>query len=63
MTDEVMTCGKGLADHSAIPRRLAALTAALADVLENHQGSLDAADANARAGNEAMLSEMRGAAH
>ena len=44
-----MTCGKGLAEHSALPRALAQLAAAMAGVLEMHQTSLDANDPDARA--------------
>ena len=47
--DESRTCGKGLAERSALPARLSALTAAMADVLEKHQQTLDLTDDNARA--------------
>ena len=47
--DEPITCGKGLAERSALPARLSALAAAIADVLERHQQTLDLADDNARA--------------
>jgi hypothetical protein len=47
--DEPQTCGKGLAERSALPARLSALTAAMADVLERHQQTLDLSDDNARA--------------
>jgi hypothetical protein len=43
MTDE-QTCGRGLAEHSAVPAALAVLTAALADVLALHITALDRAD-------------------
>ena len=46
--DEQPTCGKGLAEHSALPAKLAELTAAMAENLEVHQGSLDVTDENAR---------------
>ena len=45
--DEPRTCGKGLAERSALPARLSALAAAIADVLERHQQALDLADDNA----------------
>lgn len=48
MSDEP-TCGKGLAEHSALPKRLSELTAAMADVLQDHQRSLDADEPNGRA--------------
>jgi uncharacterized protein YndB with AHSA1/START domain len=35
--DEPRTCGKGLAERSALPARPSALVAAIADVLERHQ--------------------------
>lgn len=47
MTDEP-TCGKGLAEHSALPAKLAELIGAVADNLEIHMTTLDPADANAR---------------
>src|SRR5687767_9296670 len=46
--NEPQTCGKGLAERSAFPDRLGALTAAMVDVLETHQQTLDLADDNAR---------------
>ena len=46
--DELPTCGKGLAERSALPARLSALTATMADVLEKHQQTLDLTDDNAR---------------
>jgi hypothetical protein len=47
--DEPHTCGKGLAERSALPARLSALAAAIADMLERHQQTLDLTDDNARA--------------
>ena len=47
--DEPRTCGKGLAERSALPAQLSALAAAIADVLERHQQTLDLTDDNARA--------------
>lgn len=47
--DQPQTCGKGLAERSAFPTRLSALTAAMADVLERHQETLDLTDDSARA--------------
>lgn len=43
------TCGEGLAQRSALPARLSALTEAMADVLETHQQALDFTDDNATA--------------
>jgi oligoribonuclease (3'-5' exoribonuclease) len=47
-TNEPRTCGKGLAERSAFPARLSALSAAMVDVLEQHQQTLDLSDDNAR---------------
>ena len=47
--NQPQTCGKGLAERSAFPDRVGALTAAMVDVLETHQQTLDLADDNARA--------------
>jgi hypothetical protein len=47
--DEPRTCGEGLAQRSVLPARLSALTAAMAEVLETHQQTLDLTDDNARA--------------
>lgn len=46
--DEQPTCGKGLAEHSALPAKLGELTAAMAENLEIHQKALDLTDENAR---------------
>ncbi len=47
-TDDVPTCGKGLAEHSAIPAKVAELIAALAGNLEVHQPTLDLSDERSR---------------
>jgi hypothetical protein len=47
--NEPRTCGKGLAERSALPARVSALTAAIAEVFETHQQTLDLTDHNARA--------------
>ena len=44
MSAESQTCGQGLAASSALPARLADVTAAMAAVLTNHMGALDRAD-------------------
>jgi hypothetical protein len=46
--NEEPTCGKGLAEHSALPAKLGELTAAIAENLELHQKTLDLTDENAR---------------
>ena len=48
MNDDVPTCGKGLAEHSAIPAKLSELIAALAENLEAHQPTLDLTDERSR---------------
>ena len=53
------TCGKGLAANAALPAKLAELTAATADVLEQHMKALDARDPNARRELEAYTSLAR----
>jgi hypothetical protein len=47
--DEPRTCGEGLAQRSALPARVSALTAAMPEVLETHEQTLDLTDDNARA--------------
>jgi uncharacterized protein YndB with AHSA1/START domain len=59
------TCGRGLAERSAVPAKLGALTAAMADNLEKHQRTLDLTDNNAKAEHEAyedVASALRNAA-
>jgi hypothetical protein len=46
--DDQPTCGKGLAEHSALPAKLAELENELAENLELHQKTLDLSDENAR---------------
>ena len=48
MTDEP-TCGQGLAEHSALPRKLGELVTALAANLHEHLPALDREDDAARA--------------
>jgi len=43
------TCGEGLAHRSILPKRLSALMAAIAEILEMHKQTLDLADDNAKA--------------
>lgn len=45
---EQQTCGKGLAEHSVLPARLAELIGAMARNLELHQGTLDLSDKRSR---------------
>lgn len=40
------TCGRGLAEHSLIPAKIAGLLGALAENLELHMPALDLSDAN-----------------
>ena len=46
--DEPRTCGEGLAQRSMLPARVSALTAAIAEVLETHEQTLDLSDDSAR---------------
>jgi hypothetical protein len=46
--NEPTTCGQGLAERSALPAKLAALSAAMADTVEQHRPTLDLTDPNAR---------------
>jgi formiminotetrahydrofolate cyclodeaminase len=47
-TPEQPTCGKGLAENSVFPARLADVTAAMAENLEVHMKALDQTDQNSR---------------
>jgi hypothetical protein len=47
------TCGQGLAERSTLPAKLAALSAAMADTVEQHLPTLDLTDPNAREEHEA----------
>jgi hypothetical protein len=42
------TCGRGLAEHSALPEKLAELTDAVAVILELHMKALDVTDPSSR---------------
>ncbi len=46
--DAPTTCGEGLAQRADFPARVSALTAAMAEMLERHQQTLDLTDDNAR---------------
>ena len=45
---EEQTCGKGIAEHSVVPKSLGELVAATARVLEVHMKALDLTDENAK---------------
>ena len=49
----IATCGQGLAERSALPAKLSALSAAMADNLDEHQRTLDLTDKNARTEHDA----------
>jgi hypothetical protein len=53
--DDQPTCGKGLAEHSALPAKLATLIGALAENLELHLGALDQRDPRSRAEHDAYV--------
>jgi hypothetical protein len=57
--DDRPTCGKGLAEHSALPAKLAELEDALAENLERHQTTLDLRDANAGREHDAYVKLAR----
>ena len=46
--DTPQTCGRGLADHSALPMKLAELTDAVRAVLEHHTKALDVSDPSSK---------------
>jgi hypothetical protein len=54
--EEQQTCGKGLAEHSALPRAAGTLIDALAENLELHLEALDRANDAARAEHDAYTS-------
>ena len=57
------TCGKGLAENSVLPGKLAAVAEAMAAVLEAHQKALDLTDPRSRVESEAyqkVAEDLRG---
>jgi formiminotetrahydrofolate cyclodeaminase len=59
---EQQTCGKGLAENSALPAKLGELISAMAENLEAHWKALDLTDQNSRSEYEAyekLLKELR----
>lgn len=48
LVESPQTCGRGLAEHSALPAALAELTEAVAAILELHMKALDLTDQNSR---------------
>lgn len=61
MAEGEATCGVGLAEHSALPTKLAELTANVAENLEVHMAALDPDDSDAR--RERGVYEKLAAAH
>src|SRR5689334_15010392 len=60
--DDTQTCGKGLAEHAAIPKKLGDVIAGIANNLEQHLPSLtanDAATRSERAAYESLLAQHR----
>jgi hypothetical protein len=49
------TCGKGLAEHSALPAKMGELSASVAENLELHMKALDLTDESAKKEHEAYL--------
>ena len=59
---EQQTCGKGLAENSALPAKLGELISAMAGNLDAHRRALDLEDQNSRAEDDAyekLLKELR----
>jgi hypothetical protein len=54
--NEPRTCGEGIAERSALPSRMSALSAAIADNLERHRQTLDLTDDDAKAEHDAYTS-------
>jgi hypothetical protein len=50
-----MTCGKGLAENSVLPKKLGDLAAAMAKILELHMAALDCTDENGRIEHDAYM--------
>ena len=57
--NQPQSCGQGLAERSALPALMSALTDAIADNLERHQHTLDLTDDNARTEFEAYTDLAR----
>jgi hypothetical protein len=58
MVDQ-LTCGKGLAENSALPAKLGDLTESMAEILEIHMGALDLEDNDSRREHEAYRELVR----
>jgi hypothetical protein len=57
--EEHPSCGKGLAERSALPTKLGELVAAVADNLEAHLIALDLTDENSRTEHDAYVTLAR----
>jgi hypothetical protein len=57
--DDQQTCGKGLAENSALPAKLGDLTESMAGILEIHMGALDLEDNDSRREHEAYRELVR----
>jgi hypothetical protein len=55
MSDNQQTCGKGLADRSALPAKIAELLTALSRNLEQHVPTLDLSDPHAKTEHDAYV--------
>ena len=58
MVDQ-LTCGKGLAENSALPAKLGDLIESTAEILEIHMGALDLEDNDSRREHEAYRELVR----
>jgi hypothetical protein len=57
--EDQRTCGKGLAENSALPAKLGDLTESMAEILEFHMGALDLEDNDSRREHEAYRELVR----
>jgi hypothetical protein len=57
--EDQRTCGKGLAENSALPAKLGDLTESMADILEVHMRALDLEDNDSRREHEAYRELVR----
>jgi len=57
--EDQQTCGRGLAENSALPAKLGDLTESVAEILETHMGALDLQDNDSRREHEAYRELVR----
>lgn len=59
MPEQIITCGQGLAEHSALHEKLSALLATIASNLQLHLASLDPSDETSRPEYDAYTALVR----